>query len=290
MSRRNVVLLQVLAAAMFSTGGLMVKVISLSPQAIVGARGFIAAAVIVLFMRRPSFTWSVPQIGGALALAGAQFFFVLATKQTTAANAVLIQFAAPIYVAIFGIWFLKEKLKPADWLSMAAIGFGLLLFFSGELSAKGLWGNINALISGVALAWFILFMRKQASGSTIETVFLGNILAGFIGLPALLQASPTVTDWAGLLFLGIFQMALPFMLVTITIRHLTAIEAILIQTLEPILNPIWVFLIVGEVPERLALIGGMIVLASVSLRGMLASQKARQHPDKRYTADFIKIE
>jgi len=274
-SRRNAILLQALAGILFSAAGLLIKVITVSPLTILGVRGFIAAMVIALWMGRPRFTWSAAQIGGAIALASAQLFFVVATRQTTAANAIFLQYAAPVYVAFFGVWFLGEPARRVDWVTMGAILAGLLLFFGDELTPQGMWGNVNAIISGIAYAWFILFMRKQRYGSTVETVFLGNLLTGLIGLPFLFfePTPPTLIQWGGLLFLGVLQLGLPFILVSITIKQLTAMEAILIQTLEPVFNPVWVFLVIGETPTPLALLGCGVVLLAVTFRAVIASRE-----------------
>jgi drug/metabolite transporter (DMT)-like permease len=270
------ILLQIIAALMFSSGGLVIKLITVSPQSVVGVRGAIAAIIIALFMRKARFRWSLSQIGGAVALGATQFFFVLATTQTTAANAIFIQYTAPIYVAIFGIWYLKEKLQWLDGLSIVAVFAGLALFFWGNLDPTALQGNINALISGITYAWFMLFLRKQKDTSTIETVFLGNALIAVIFLPFIFFENPTSNDWLALGFLGVLQLGIPFVLMSISIRSLTAVEAILIQALEPIMNPVWVFLVIGEKPSSFALLGGLIVLISVTLRAILVNRKSRK--------------
>lgn len=255
----------------------MIKVVDLSPVAIVGARGAVTAFVLWFYLRRPgftpTFTWSVAQLGAALGIAGAQFFFVLATKQTTAANAVFIQFSAPIYVALLGIWLLKERVNPADWLSLFFVFLGLGFFFAGDLDTSHLWGNINALLSGISLAFFFVFMRMQKDGSALESIFLGNILCALC-LPFLLTQSPSLADWGGLLFLGLFQMSIPFIMLSTSIKYLTALEAIVIQTLEPIFNPIWVFLVIGERPTALAFVGCLIVFATVFVRSLKLKPEA----------------
>lgn len=275
MTRPRAILMLACAAILFSTSGLFVKIISISPLALVSSRSIIAAIVIALWLRRPHFTWSTAQIGGAIALALTQILFVIATRQTTAANAIFLQYTAPIYVAIFGAWFLGERAKSYDWLTMAAIAIGFVLFFNEKLSPEGWWGNIYAILSGLTLAWLLLFMRKQKDESTAETILLGNILAAIIGLPALLSASPTSGDWAGILFLGVVQLGISFIMMSVAIKWLTAVEAVLIQTLEPIFNPIWVFLVIGEAPSLLALVGGLVVLAAVTGRAMLAAREVR---------------
>ena len=117
----------------------------------------------------------------------------------------------------------------------------------------------------VTFAWFLLFMRKQKDSSTIETVLLGNALSALIGLPFLPAAAPNLADWMGMLFLGVFQIGLPSILIALAIKELTAVGAVLIQTLEPILNPVWVLLFIGEMPTPLALLGGAIVIGASNL-------------------------
>jgi drug/metabolite transporter (DMT)-like permease len=263
------------AATLFSTSGLFIKIISISPLALVSARSLIAAAVLVLWLRRPHFTWSFAQVGGGVALALTQILFVISTRQTTAANAIFLQYTAPVYVALFGAWFLGERAKSYDWLTMAAIAVGFFLFFNEKLSPEGWWGNVYAILSGITLAWLLLFLRKQKDGSTAETILLGNILAAIVGLPFLFTASPTPGDWAGILFLGVLQLGIPFIMMSVAIKWLTAVEAVLIQTLEPIFNPIWVFLVIGETPSILALAGGLVVLAAVTGRAVLAASEVR---------------
>ena len=283
MSHRKAIYYQALAAFLFSTGGLLLKVVSVEPMALMGVRSAIAALVIGLFMGRPRFHRSLPQLGGAIALAAAQGFFIFANRDTTAANAIFIQYTAPVFVAFFGIRYLREPVGKLDWLSLATIGVGLLFFYSDGLTAAGATGNLYALLAGLAFAWFLLFMRKQKDASTIETIFLGNILAALLGLPFLREVAPSAVDWSGMLILGVFQIGLPFILVARAIKELTAVEAVLIQALEPILSPLWVVLFIGETPTPLALLGGAVVVGAVTLRSILSARMQRVGPASQPT-------
>ena len=278
MSHRKAIYYQALAAFLFSTGGLLLKVVSVEPMALMGVRSAIAALVIGLFMGRPRFHRSLPQLGGAISLAAAQGFFIFANRDTTAANAIFIQYTAPVFVAFFGIRYLREPVGKLDWLSLATIGVGLLFFYSDGLTAAGATGNLYALLAGLAFAWFLLFMRKQKDASTIETIFLGNILAALLGLPFLREVAPSAVDWSGMLILGVFQIGLPFILVARAIKELTAVKAVLIQALEPILSPLWVVLFIGETPTPLALLGGAVVVGAVTLRSILSTKTPRVEP------------
>ncbi len=277
-SHRQAVLLLLLCVALWSTSGVLIKQSSLGALAIVGGRSAIAALVLLCFVRRPRWTWSLPQIGGAVAYLVMVLCFVQATQWTSAANAILLQYTAPIWVALFSFWFLGERPLPADYAAMGGIACGMLLFFGDALTPAGMAGNLLAVLGGIALAWMTLFMRKQKDGSTLETVLLGNLLAAAVGLPVLAMSQVQPMDWAALSFLGIFQLGLPFVLYAVAIRSLSAIETILISCLEPILNPILVFLVIGERPSLLALAGGALVLAAVLGRGLLLARLRKRDP------------
>jgi drug/metabolite transporter (DMT)-like permease len=242
----------------------------------VSGRSLLTAIVLAIYIRHPHFTWSLPQIGGAVTQAATFVLFVMATQMTSAANAILLQYTAPLWVALFGIWYLRERPLLIDYITMALIAVGMLLFFGDHLTGDDLLGNILAVLSGVTMAWMTLFLRKQKDGSPIETVLLGNVLAAAIGLPFLLTATPTPSDMGILLFLGIFQLGIPFILYGYAIKRIPALEVVLISTLEPILNPIWVFLVNGELPGPMALVGGAIVILAALVRGLAMSAGSRR--------------
>ena len=267
-------LMLVITALLWSTGGFLVKGIQWHPVAIVGMRSLIAAAVILIAIRKPELTWSLPQLGGAVCYAGTVILYVIANKLTTAANAVLLMYTAPIYVIIFGPWFLKEKASRRDWLAVGAVMVGIVVFFMDKLSPEGFLGNMLAVLSGVSFAWMTLFLRKQKRGSPVESVFLGNLLAAVIGLPFFLREElPEINGILMLIALGTFQLGFSYVLYTKAIQKVRAFEAVLITMLEPVLNPVWVFLLLGEVPGNWALAGGTIVMATVILHGLAASRK-----------------
>ncbi len=271
--RFKAILLLFVSALLWSSGGLLIKLVSWNPVAISGLRSLIAMMVIWAYLRRPRFTWTLPQIGGAIAYAVTVTLFVAATKLTTAANAILLQYTAPIYVAFLSAWVLGERAQWYDWLTILVIIGGMALFFLDYLAPGNLLGNIFAVLSGISFASFVLFMRKQRNESPVETVLLGNLLSGLIGLPFMFESMPGLLSWVGLIFLGVVQLGLSNVLYSKAIKHVTALEAILIPGIEPILNPVWVFLILGERPGQWALIGGFIVLISVTLRSLIAIRR-----------------
>jgi drug/metabolite transporter (DMT)-like permease len=256
------------AALCWSLGGLLIKSVAWPPLAVAGGRGFIAAGFLAVFAPRFRFTWSAAQIGGALAYAGTTILFVTANKLTTAANAILLQYTAPVWIALFGAWFLGERATRADWLTIAVVFGGMALFFCDDLRFAGFAGNLVALASGVAFASMTLLLRKQKDTSAEESIFLGNLLAGVIGIPFMFSAHslPSARGWIALALLGVVQLGLSYLLYARAIRHVTALEAVLIPVIEPILNPVWVLLVLGERPGPLSLLGGVIVLSAVTVR------------------------
>jgi drug/metabolite transporter (DMT)-like permease len=256
------------AALCWSLGGLLIKSVAWPPLAVAGGRGFIAAAFLAIFAPRFRFTWSAAQIGGAVAYAATTILFVAATKLTTAANAILLQYTAPVWIALFGAWFLGERATRADWLTIAVVFGGMGLFFCDDLQFAGFAGNLIALASGVAFAAMTLLLRRQKDTSAEESIFLGNLLAGAIGLPFMISAPtlPNARGWIALALLGVVQLGISYLLYARAIRHITALEAVLIPVIEPILNPVWVLLALGERPGPLSLLGGVIVLSAVTAR------------------------
>ena len=265
-SRKRAVALLLLTAVCWSFGGFLIKSVQWHPMAISGMRSAIGALTIWIVFRDLHFTWSRPQIGGAVAYAGTVTLLVVATKLTTAANAILLQYTAPIHVALFGPWFLGEPSRRRDVVSIAVILFGMALFFMDQLSPAGFLGNIAALASGACFGWLTLFLRSQKGGSGIESILLGNLLATAVGIPFMFGSMPDARSWAGLLLLGTVQMGIPYVLFSIAVRHVPAVTAILVPMIEPILNPIWVLLLIGETPGPMAIAGGIVILGTVAVR------------------------
>jgi drug/metabolite transporter (DMT)-like permease len=254
------------AGVLWSLGGLLIKWVEWNPLAISGARSAIAAVLILAVVRRPHITWSVAQVGGAIAYAATVILFVASTKLTTAANAILLQYTSPVYAALFGWWFLGERVTWGDWITIAIVIGGMLLFFLDRLTVGGMWGNVLALASGVTFSGMATLLRKQKDGSPLESVLMGNLLTALIGLPFMFQGAPGGSTWIGLILLGVFQLGLSYVLYARAVKHITALETILVTTVEPILNPVWVLLMMHEVPGHWAVVGGVIVLSAVTGR------------------------
>ena len=276
-TRSKSILLLIITAALWSLGGLLIKLVNWNPIAIAGMRSAISAVILYVYLKRPIFTWSKSQIGAALAYVATVLLFVSANKMTTAANTILLQFTAPVYVAIFSAVFLKEKTKLIDWLSIFLVIGGMTLFFIEKLDITGFWGNIIAALSGVSFAFFTIFMHMQKNGSPLESVLLGNIITAIIGLPFMLQSNPGGSGWLYLSLLGVIQLGIPYILYSKAIKYLSALETVLITIIEPILNPIWVLLLLNETPGSWSLLGGFIVIFGITIRHIMNNLSKKQN-------------
>jgi drug/metabolite transporter (DMT)-like permease len=276
---RRAVIQLVAAACLWSLAGPMIKAVEWNPLAIAGVRSGLAAAMLAVIVRKKNFTWSLPQIGGGIAYATTVVLFVVANKMTTAAN-------APVWMALFGGWYLNERASRADWAMIGLLLGGMTLFFMDDLSIRATWGNVLAIISGCSWAWLGLFMRKQRGASPVESVFLGNILAAVIGLPFCLGSLPRSGGSVALaalvlVCLGVFQLGLSYVLYSKAIRHVTAMEAILVTALEPILNPLMVLILFAERPGFWAAVGGSSVIVCVFIRAAATWRRTALRPNGR---------
>jgi drug/metabolite transporter (DMT)-like permease len=260
------------AAILWSLGGVLIKSIDWTPVAIAGSRSLIAVVVIGLAMPAvfSKISWST--LPGALAYAGTVLLFVIATKLTSAANAIFLQYTAPIYIAIISPWILHERTKPLDWLLILVALCGIALFFVDQLSFEGISGVFAALGSGVSFAWLTVLMRRQRNESPEAIVLLGNVITLLLALPWMLPFAGLQRNGVWILMLGVVQLAIPYLLYSRAIKHIRALDAAIISIIEPILNPVWVILIKGEHASRWSLIGGTVVLTTSLLRSFLASR------------------
>ncbi len=275
MTHRKALLYLALTAVLWSMGGLLIKSVALHPLAIASLRSLVGGLVMALYQRKFNFIWTRAQWGAAISFALTVGLFVAATKLTTAANAIFLQYTAPIYVALLSVPILKEKVTKLDWTVLAVIVAGMLVFFAEDVSPENTLGNIIAIGSGVAFAGIAICLRLQKGKSTFESILLGHGLIAVVGLPFLLMGPlPTVMDGVLILVLGIFQLGIPYILYGHAIAQVTALEATLVPVIEPILNPVWVALFRNEMPSPYALVGGSIVLSAV-LGHSLAKSKLR---------------
>lgn len=263
---------------MWSTGGLGIKSVDWNPLAIASARSLIAGVFMILLTRKQYPIFKRPSRGtlvGALILCGLSLTFVSATKLTTAANAVLLQYCAPVWVALAAPFILKERTRRLDWVFIGLTLFGMVLFFLDSISAEGLLGIIVAIFASVFFGGMAMSVRynNDGGGPPFGIMIYGNLMVFLAGLYFWRAPWPDFGDIMILLALGLFQYGLPYYLFTQASRGVTSLELVLIPTLEPILNPIWVFLFLGEQPGNWAIAGGITVFCSVTVWSVFKNRR-----------------
>ena len=264
------------AALLWSSGGLFIKLAPMPALAVAGGRSLVAG-IFYLLVLRPNLRaarWST-----AAAYACCIVTFVTATRLTTAANAIFLQYTGPAYVLLLSPWLLAEPFRAIDGLCVLLSLAGMSLFFVGKVETGQAFGNALGIISGIFFALTIVLLRrdeKAGRGDALPSTALGNLIAAAVTLPWMWQALPQMTTARGagvLLYLGVVQLGLAYVLFIRGVRKVPAAEASLISMLEPIFNPIWVLLGTGEKPGPWAIAGGAIVIAAVVVR-TLAPQRA----------------
>jgi DME family drug/metabolite transporter len=274
------------AALLWSTGGLFIKWTTLSAFELTFGRSLLAALTVAFFTRREGFRPNKMTVLTSLLYAGLLLLFVIATKLTTAANAIFLQYTAPIYVLILEPLFYKEKFRRADMLAVAACIIGMSLFFVGKLRPQDVKGNLAALASGLCFAFYILLLRHPHSKrvNRASSVIYGNLLLVIITAfviiysPASLAALEHISmrDATSVFYLGVVQIGIAYTLFTLGMaRGVRSLDAAIVGYIEPVLNPIWVFLFLGERPSTWALAGGAIIIAAVASHTIWGARKTK---------------
>jgi drug/metabolite transporter (DMT)-like permease len=274
-------LLLVLAAAiLWSTGGLFIKATHLSALELSFGRSLLAAITIAIATRKEGFGINRISLITSLLYTALIILFVLATKLTTAANAIFLQYTAPVYVLILEPLFYKEKFRQRDFVTVAVCVAGMSLFFVGKLRPQDVSGNLLALASGLCFALFFLLLRhsKARQVNRASSAIYGNLIAVLICAPAFVgavQRGIGFDDLWRIAYLGIIQIGVAYLLFTLAMaRGVRSLDAGIIGYVEPVLNPIWVFLFLGERPSGWAIIGGAIIITSV-IAHMLIGTKGK---------------
>lgn len=279
-SRVNAILSLAIASVLWSTAGLLIKWVPWNPIAIAGMRSGIAGIVLISFwLIRYKSLPTLPtkkKFFASINYVILVMLFIASNKLTTAANAILLQFTAPVWVMFFAAIFLKEPIKKSDVLTVIVVLSGMVLFFIGNLGAGGMLGNFLAILSGVAMAIMVVSLKGVQTGSPLEIILWGNILTFIVGIPFYNGLNISSASVGGILLLGIFQLGISYIFYANGIQKVTALEGILIPVLEPLLNPVWVFIFAGEKPTIYALLGGVIVVGAVVVKS-LYEMKVNNH-------------
>lgn len=276
-SERRGIVLVAAAALLWSTGGIGIKFLAEPPLKIAFYRSATAAVALLLFFRPRIWRWSAAFLIGIVSYAACLTTFVLATKWTSAANAIFLQYCGVVWVLLFSPIVLREPFRRRDAAAIGVAFAGMLLFFVGRFESRGFAGELSALASSVFFATLVLALRRERGRGAEAVVTYGNVLAALALLPWVRADLGVTAVSAGVLgFLGIVQIAGAYALFVHGLRYVTATQASLVGMLEPIANPIWVFLFLGERPGGLSLLGGAIVLGAIGWRTLSAGPPAAE--------------
>lgn len=271
------------AALLWSTGGLFIKWTSLSGLELSSYRSFFALVTVALVTRRQGFGLNSLTAAAAILYAALVILFVMATKQTTAANAIFLQYTAPVYLLILEPLVYKEKFRGRDLITVLVCIGGMALFFVGQLRPQDVTGNLMALTSGLFFAIYFLLLRhpRAREVNRASSVIYGNLLVVLVCIPWGLTAFDSVGrhDLLSVMYLGVIQLGLSYVLFTVGMaRGVRSLDAGIICYIEPVLNPVWVFMVLGERPSRWALIGGAIIITAVVIHMLVDARFKRLPP------------
>jgi drug/metabolite transporter (DMT)-like permease len=278
------ILFVIAAALLWSTGGLFIKATQLSAYELSFGRSLLAALTVAYFTRREGFRFNRVTAIAAVLYAALLLLFVMATKQTKAANAIFLQYTAPVYVLLFEPLLYGEKFRARDAVVVICCMVGVALFFVGRLLPQEMNGNILALLSGVCFAFFMLLLRHPRSNEVnrASSIIYGNLLLALVTAPAFVAGAHKVTgsDLLIIGFLGIFQIGVAYTLFTLGLRRgVRSLDAALVAFIEPLSNPLWVRIFIGESPSGWAMVGGVIIITAVVIHTLLSAKRKRAGAD-----------
>ncbi|MDD3920443.1 MAG: EamA family transporter [Eubacteriales bacterium] len=253
----------------WSLGGVLVKMIPWNAIVLAGVRSLIAGTLIAAYMGikriRPLFTKKTWMLGGFLLCT--YCCFLTATKLTTAANAIVLQYTAPMFILLYSVLFFRQRFKKADLLAVLFTTLGIALFFLDQLGGGSIWGNLLGVLSGAFMAGMFMASSGVSDQERLSGILIGQLLTAAVGIPltAVYDTPVTGTVVVCILLLGIVQLGLPYLLYAYAMRSCPPLMASMLSVIEPLLNPIWVLLVIGEAPGKFALIGGAAVLVTITL-------------------------
>lgn len=269
MSRNRAIFEMLLCAALWSIAGIFIKLIPWNSIVIAGIRSLIAGAVMFVYMRykRIGFTADRRSMLGGLALCCTLTCFVAANKLTTAANSIVLQFTAPMFIVVFSVLFLKKKFSRSDIFAVVLTMLGISLFFFDQLTPGHLLGNCVAIVAGMAFAGYYMSLEGASESERMSAILMAHGLTFCVSIPFIaleppeLGAAPAIC----IFILGVVQLGIPYVLLGRASGSCPPLACSLLGAVEPLLNPVWVFIFDGEAPGMWALIGGVVVVVTITV-------------------------
>ena len=278
MKKENKAIIEMLiCATLWSTGGIFIKLLPWNGFAVAGLRSLIAGATMGLYMllKKYRFMLSRRTFLSGVFTACVYTCFVLANKLTTAANAIVLQFTSPVFIVIFSALFFHKKIRRADLAAVLFTLLGVALFFFDQLKPGYILGNCVAIVAGMFMAGMFVTVGEMQGEERFSAIFIGQMLTFLVGLPFVIATKPELTaqTLGCILALGVFQLGISYILYVKASVYCPPLACCLLGAVEPLLNPVWVFLFDGERPGLFALIGSVIVIVSVTLWCIFGKEK-----------------
>jgi len=282
LSEKNVAILQMLiCASLWSIAGIFIKLIPWSPFVISGARSAVAGIVVFVYIKIKGLPVIVNRktLLSGLIMCLVYTCFVVANKLTTAANAIVLQFTAPVFILVFSALFFKQKFSRADLLAVIFTLAGISLFFLDQLTPGHLLGNIIGIGAGMFMAGMYITIGNADSTERMSCVFFGQLMTAVVAIPFIFITKPQVTmvPLLSILILGVLQLGVPYILFVKAVEHCPPLACSLLGAMEPLLNPVWVAIFDGETPGVFALFGGIVVVATVTLWCIFCNRNSQSH-------------
>ena len=266
-----------LCATLWSIAGILFKLIPWNGFAVAGMRSLIAGITIYISMRLMGFSYVLNRrtlIAGFFS--GCTYLcFTVSNKLTTSANAIVLQFTSPIFIIIYSAVLFGKKPRKQDLAVVLFTLLGISLFFLDQLKPGYLLGNFVAIGAGMFMAGMYVAVGEIEEEERFSGILNGQTLTFLAGLPFFIATKPVITTTAviALLTLGVFQLGLSYVLYVKASKYCPALACCLLGAIEPLLNPVWVFLFNGEKPGIFAFIGAVVVIVSITVWSAFGQEK-----------------
>ncbi|HWQ57881.1 MAG TPA: DMT family transporter [Clostridia bacterium] len=273
-------LLMLVCALLWSLNGLSIKLVPWNSMVLAGWRGLAAAGTLWVAMKliRYPIRFNPRTVLIGLCVCATSFLFIVANRLTTAANAIVLQYTSPMWLMALGMVFFRRRYRPVDYGAVALTLAGIALFFLDELTPGGMLGNVVAIVDGCTLAAVFLLVGESDEPHRLSGILMGLAMTALIGIPFTFAYPPEVTAATASLVvvMGVLQLGLPYALYSIAINYCPPLGCVLIGSVEIVLNPVWVWLAVGEAPDMFALAGGALILVTITLWCALGGAKLKE--------------
>ena len=282
MKKENRAILEMLlCAALWSIAGIFMKLLPWNGLAVASLRSLIAGLTIAVYMllRRLPFTFDRRTLRAGVLAGSVYICFAAANKLTTAANAIVLQFTDPAFIVLFTALMTRKRPRGADLAVVLAVMGGITLFFFDQLGPSTLLGNFVAIAAGMFMAGMYMNVETLAAEERFSAILIGQSFAFLMGFPAVVVTRPVfnAATLGCILALGVFQLGISYILYAKASAHSPPLACALLGAVEPLLNPLWVLLFDGERPGPFALIGGVIVIAAVTLWCIFGKEQKTEH-------------